>query len=70
VEVVNLGVIDTPARSRETGHQCRREDIDMLFIYVTTHALSNTVLPLVQRASAPVMVLNSSAGSFNRLQSV
>jgi L-arabinose isomerase len=30
VEVVNLGLIDTPQRSRETGHQCRREDIDVL----------------------------------------
>ena len=58
VEVVNLGLIDTPARSREAGHQCRREDIDVLFLYVTTYALSNTVLPLVQRAGVPVVVLN------------
>jgi L-arabinose isomerase len=58
VEVVNLGLIDTPQRSREAGHQCRREDIDVLFLYVTTYALSNTVLPLAQRAGAPVVVLN------------
>jgi L-arabinose isomerase len=58
VEVVNLGLIDTPQRSREAGHQCRREDIDVLFLYVTTYALSNTVLPLVQRAGVPVVVLN------------
>jgi L-arabinose isomerase len=58
VEVVNLGLVDTPHRSREAGHQCRREDIDVLFLYVTTYALSNTVLPLVQRAGVPVVVLN------------
>jgi L-arabinose isomerase len=58
VEVVNLGLVDTPARSLEAGHQCRREDIDVLFLYVTTYALSNTVLPLVQRAGVPVVVLN------------
>ncbi len=58
VEVVNLGLIDTPQRSREAGHECRREDIDVLFLYVTTYALSNTVLPLVQRAGVPVIVLN------------
>lgn len=58
VELVNLGLIDTPTRSRETGHQCRREDIDILFLYVTTYALSNTVLPLVQRAGVPVIILN------------
>jgi L-arabinose isomerase len=73
VEVVNLGLIDTPARSAEAGHQCRREDIDLLFIYVTTYALSNTVLPLVQRAGVPVVVLNLQPEaaidytSFNRL---
>lgn len=58
VEVVNLGLVDTPQRSREAGHQSRREDIDVLFLYVTTYALSNTVLPLVQRAGVPVIVLN------------
>jgi len=58
VEVVNLGLIDTPLRSHAAGRQCRREDIDVLFLYVTTYALSNTVLPMVQRAGVPVVVLN------------
>ena len=58
VEVVNLGPIDTPQRSREAGHQCRHEDIDVLFLYVTTYALSNTALPLVRLAGVPVVVLN------------
>ena len=74
VEVVNLGLVDTPARSREAGHQCRREDIDVLFLYVTTYSLSNTVLPLVQRADVPVVVLNLQPEAaidyqaFNRLE--
>ena len=58
VEVVNLGMVDSAERSQEAGHQCRREDIDILFLYVTTYALSNTVLPLVQRAGVPVVILN------------
>jgi len=58
VEVVNLGLVDTPQRSREAGRACRSNDIDVLFLYVTTYALSNTVLPLVQRAGVPVVVLN------------
>jgi L-arabinose isomerase len=74
VTIVNLGLIDTPQRSREAGHQCRREDIDVLFLYVTTYALSNTVLPLVQRAGVPAIVLNLQPepaidyAAFNRLQ--
>ncbi len=58
VEVVDLGLIDSPSRSREAGHQFRRADIDVLFLYVTTYALSNTVLPVVQRAGVPVVVMN------------
>jgi L-arabinose isomerase len=74
VEVVNLGLIDTPQRSHAAGHQCRREDIDVLFLYATTYALSNTVLPLVQRAAVPVIVLNLQPAAaidyeaFNRLE--
>jgi L-arabinose isomerase len=73
VEVVNLGLIDTPARSVEAGHECRRGDIDVLFLYVTTYALSNTVLPVVQRSGVPIIVLNLQPEpaidyeSFNRL---
>ena len=74
VEVVDLGLVDTPQRSREAGRQCRREDIDVLFLYVTTYALSNTVLPVIQRAGVPVVVLNLQPGAaidyaaFNRLE--
>ena len=56
--VENLGLVDTPQRGREAGHACRRADIDLLVIYVTTYALSSTVLPMVQRARVPVLVLN------------
>ena len=53
-----LGLVDTPQRGREAGHASRRADVDLLIIYVTTYALSSTVLPLVQRAKVPVLVLN------------
>jgi L-arabinose isomerase len=60
VEVINLGLIDSPGRAMTSGHQFRREDVDLLFLYVTTYALSSTVLPIVQRARVPVVVLNLS----------
>ena len=56
--VENLGLVDTPQRGRAAGHACRRADVDLLVIYVTTYALSTTVLPMVQRAQVPVLVLN------------
>ncbi len=58
VEVVNLGLIDSPERAMEAGHAFRRADVDILFLYVTTYALSSTVLPVVQRAKVPTIVLN------------
>jgi len=58
IRVVNLGLIDTPEKALEAGHRFRREDVDLLFLHVTTYALSSTVLPVVQRARVPVIVLN------------
>jgi L-arabinose isomerase len=58
VEIVNLGLIDTPAKALAAGHQFRRADVDLILLHVTTYALSSTVLPVVQRAKVPVIVLN------------
>jgi L-arabinose isomerase len=55
---VELGLVDSAQHSREAGHIFRREDVDLLVVYVTTYALSSTVLPMVQRAGVPVLVLN------------
>jgi L-arabinose isomerase len=58
VEIVNLGLIDSPPKAMEAGHRFRQEDVDLIFLHVTTYALSSTVLPVVQRARVPVIVLN------------
>ncbi len=58
VEVVNLGLIDNPKNALEAGHQFRAADVDVIFLHVTTYALSSTVLPVVQRAKVPVIILN------------
>ncbi len=59
-EVVNLGLVDTPEKAVDAGHQFRQNDVDIIFLYVTTYALSSTVLPVVQRAKVPVIILNLS----------
>lgn len=58
VEVVNLGLIDTPEAAVQAGHDFRAADVDVIFLYVTTYALSSTVLPVVRRAGVPVVILN------------
>ena len=58
IEIVNLGLVDTPEKALEAGHAFRRADVDLIFLYVTTYAVSSTVLPVLQRAKVPVVVLN------------
>ena len=71
--IVNLGLIDDPAKAMEAGHSFRKADVDIIFLHVTTYALSSTVLPVVRRAKVPVIILNLSPSgaidykSFNKL---
>lgn len=72
-EIVNLGLIDNPVAALDAGHEFRKSDVDLIFLHVTTYALSSTVLPVVQRAKVPVIILNLSPekainyDTFNRL---
>ena len=73
VEVVNLGLIATAEKAMQAGHAFRQADVDALFLHAATYALSSTVLPVVRRASVPVILLNLAPGeaidyaSFNAL---
>ena len=73
VRVVNLGLVDSPEVAEAAGHAFRREDVDLIFLYATTYALSSTVLPVVRRAKVPVILLNLSPAAaidyerFNRM---
>src|SRR5260370_25806618 len=60
VRVINLGLVDSPEKAQDAGHAFRRHDVDLIFLYVTTYALSSTVLPVVRRARIPVILLNLS----------
>lgn len=56
--VVSAGLVDTPERAREAGGALAGACVDLVFCYVGTYATSSQVLPVVQRAKAPVVVLN------------
>lgn len=58
--LVNLGLIDSVDKAFEAGDILKREGVDLVFLYVTTYALSATVLPVVRKAGVPVIVLNLS----------
>jgi L-arabinose isomerase len=73
VRVVNLGLVDNPVKALQAGHRFREADVDLIFLHVTTYALSSTVLPVVRRAKVPVVILNLQPeaaidyASFNRM---
>lgn len=58
VTVVDAGLIDNVPKAREAADRFKREDVEIIFLYVSTYALSSTVLPVVQKAKVPVVVLN------------
>ncbi len=58
VELVDAGLVDNPAKARAAASLFRREEVDLIFLYISTYALSSTVLPVVQQAGVPVVVLN------------
>lgn len=58
VELIDAGLVDHPALARAAASLFRREEVDLIFLYVSTYALSSTVLPVVQSTRVPVVVLN------------
>jgi L-arabinose isomerase len=58
VEVINAGLIDSVEKARGAASLFASENVDIIFLYISTYALSSTVLPVVQQAKAPVVVLN------------
>ena len=56
--VINAGMIDSPLKVPGAVEVFQQERIELLFLYVSTYALSSTVLPLVQRVKVPLVVLN------------
>lgn len=59
-EIVNAGLIDSTDKAFAAGKMFSTEDVDIIFLYVSTYALSSTVLPVVQRVKVPVIILNLS----------
>ena len=57
-DVVNVGLVDSPVVAREKAEVLKKEDVDILFLYISTYALSSTVLPVVQKVKCPVVILN------------
>ena len=56
--VVSAGLVDDAYRAQQAGAAFRQAGVDLVFCYVGTYATSSQVLPVIQGAKAPVVVLN------------
>ena len=57
-EVINAGMVDNVEKAISAAELFNRNCVDLIFLNISTYALSHTVLPLIQRISCPVIVLN------------
>jgi len=57
-KVINTGIVDNQPKSIEIAETLISERVDLLFIFISTYALSSTILPLAQRVKVPVVILN------------
>ncbi|MGQ1783629.1 MULTISPECIES: hypothetical protein [unclassified Saccharicrinis] len=57
-EVVDAGLVDSPEKAQLAGDFLKTSDVDVVFLYVSTYALSSTVLPVAQKLKCPIIILN------------
>lgn len=56
--VVDAGIVDNRDKAIEAAALFNESRIDILFLNISTYALSHNVLPLIQRVKCPVVILN------------
>src|SRR5919109_4044170 len=56
-EVVSAGLVDTAEGAREAGDRFAQAQVDIVLCHAVTYATSSQVLPAVQAAKAPVVLL-------------
>ncbi len=57
-QVVSGGMVDSVEKARAAGARFASEQVDLVFVYAATYATSSQVLPVLQQAKAPVVLLN------------
>lgn len=58
VTVINTGMIDSPLKATECARQLKQSDVELVFLFISTYALSSTVLPVAQQVGKPIIILN------------
>jgi L-arabinose isomerase len=57
-EVIDAGMVDNPEKAQAAAVLLKSNDVEIVFLYVSTYALSSTVLPVAQKVKVPIVILN------------
>jgi L-arabinose isomerase len=57
-DVADAGLADTPQKAQAAGELFARQSVELVICYVGAYATSSQVLPAVQQARAPALILN------------
>jgi L-arabinose isomerase len=58
VDMVDAGMVDNVGKAAAAADLFKKEDVEIIFLFISTYALSSTVLPVVQKVKVPVVMLN------------
>jgi len=56
--ITDAGIVDSVPKASDAASLFRQNEVDLIVLFVSTYALSSTVLPVVQKARVPVLILN------------
>lgn len=73
VQVINTGMVDSPLKANECVLQLKQADVELVFLFISTYALSSTILPVAQQVGKPIIILNiqpASAIDYQKLNSM
>lgn len=73
IEVIDAGMVDDIDKANVAASLLKKEDVELLFILISTYALSSTLIPMIKRLDVPVILLNIQplpAIEYNKLNSM
>ena len=69
-DIVDAGMVDSPERAREAAALFKTEDVDIIFLFISTYALSSTVLPRGPEGQGPRRAAQSATRRAARLRGI
>jgi L-arabinose isomerase len=58
VELIDAGMVDDEDKSQRAAELFARCDVEIIFLFISTYALSSTILPVVKNCNKKVILLN------------